>query len=175
MTCIVGMTHGGKVYIGADSLGSETTSVKEKRREHKVFLVGDFLIGGCGSFRMLNLLQWKLELPEYSGLTNLHKYMCTHFVDAVRQVYLENGFAVANEYWTTEEFLVGIRGRLFKIHDDFHVAEYDYTTIGSGEYHALGSLYTSKRTNPHKSILKALKCAETFVGSVQSPFIIKSI
>lgn len=42
-----------------------------------------------------------------------------------------------------------------------------------GEYHTIGSLYTSKRKSPKKDIIKALECAENFVVSVQRPFIVK--
>lgn len=60
LTCIVGMTHKGKVYIGADSLGSNgfTQSI---RKESKVFKNGEFLIGCTSSFRMIDLLKWKFN------------------------------------------------------------------------------------------------------------------
>ena len=46
-------------------------------------------------------------------------------------------------FWTTSisksgEFLVGVKGRLFKISGDFQVSEHDYVSCGSGEYHAVG-------------------------------------
>jgi ATP-dependent protease HslVU (ClpYQ) peptidase subunit len=172
MTCIVGMTYKGKVYIGADSLSSDGFT-KEVRKEHKVFENGEFLIGGTTSFRMLNLLEWKFNPPTVKDGDNLHKFMCIDFVDAVRDLFITNGFCITTEDWRNGEFLVGIKGRLFKLECDFQVAEYDYTACGSGEYHALGCLYTSKKDKPVKNLVKALECAENFVTSVQRPFIVK--
>lgn len=172
MTCIVGLTHKGKVYIGADSLGSNGFT-KEVRAEHKVFENGDYLIGGTTSFRMLNLLEWKFNPPTLKDGDNLHRFMCVDFVDAVRELFAANGFSITTEDWKSGEFLVGIKGRLFKVGEDFQVAEYEYAACGSGEYHALGSLYNSKREKPVKTLVKALECAENFVTSVQRPFIVK--
>lgn len=172
MTCIVGIANNGKVYIGADSLGSNGNT-KEVRKEPKVFVNGDFLIGGTSSFRMLNLLQWKFNPPTVKDGDNLHKFMCTEFVDSVRGLFTDNGYCVTTEDWESGIFLVGIQGRLFKVESDFQVAEYDYIACGSGECHALGSLYNSKLKSPKKDIIKALECAENFVVSVQRPFIVR--
>lgn len=173
MTCVVGIVKDGKVYIGADSLGSNGFT-KEVRKESKVFENGDFLIGGTSSFRMLNLLQWKFNPPTAKDGDDLHRFMCTDFVDGVRDLFKDNGYCVGGKDWESGEFLVGVKGRLFKMGGDFQVAEYDYTACGSGEYHALGSLYTAKRKSPKKDIIKALECSENFVVSVQRPFVVKS-
>lgn len=171
MTCIVGIANKGKVYIGADSLGSNGYT-KEVRKEPKVFINGDFIIGGTSSFRMLDLLRWKFNPPTVKDGDNLHKFMCTEFVDYVRNLFTDNGYCITSEDWQSGVFLVGIQGRLFKVEQDFQVAEYDYIACGSGECHALGSLYTSNIKNPKSAITKALECAENFVVSVQRPFII---
>ena len=173
MTCIVGIVDRGKVYIGADSLGSNGFT-KEVRREHKVFENGEFLIGGTSSFRMLNLLKWKFNPPSLKDGDDLHKFMCTDFVDAVRCLFVDNGYSIGTEDWNSGVFLVGIRGRLFKVESDYQVAEYEYIACGSGEYHALGCMYNDKRKDKKAVLERALECAESFVTSVQRPFIIKS-
>ena len=48
MTCIVGVAKNGKVYIGADSLGSNGFT-KEIRKECKVFKNGEMLNVGSDS------------------------------------------------------------------------------------------------------------------------------
>lgn len=173
MTCIVGMVHKGKVFIGADSLGSNGFS-KEIRKEPKVFHNGEFLIGGTSSFRMLDLLKWKFNPPTIKNGDDLHKFMCTEFVDAVRELFKDNGYCITSGDWESGVFLVGVRGRLFKVESDFQVSEHDYTSCGSGEKHALGSLFTSKRNSPVKDITKALEAAEYFMVSVQRPFVVLS-
>lgn len=172
MTCIVGIANNGKVYIGADSLGSNGFT-KEVRAEHKVFENGDFLIGCSGSIRMMNILQWRFIPPEYKKNDNLHRFMCVEFIDSMQKCFVENGYCKKDEVWEFDsELLVGISGKLFKIESDFQVAELEYTATGGGEYHALGSLYNSKLKSPKKDIIKALECAENFVVSVQRPFIV---
>lgn len=174
MTCIVGLTHKGKVYIGADSLGSNGFT-KEVRNEHKVFENGEFLIGCSGSIRMMNILQWRFSPPTFKEGDNLHRFMCVEFIDSMRKCFVNSGYCKSDEVWEfSSELLVGVGGKLFKIEADFQVAELDFTATGSGEYHALGSLYSSSRKKPVKCLVEALECAEHFVTSVQRPFIVKS-
>ena len=101
--------------------------------------------------------------------------MVTDFVDSVRKLFVDNGYCIDSGDWKSGCFLVGVKGRLFSIDIDFQVYEQDYDSVGSGCYHALGSLYTSKRSSPVKDIEKALETAEHFVTSVKRPFIIESI
>lgn len=173
MTCIIGMTHKGKVYIGADSLGSNGFT-QTTRKESKVFKNGEFLIGCTSSFRMIDLLKWKFNPPTVKD-DNLHKFMVVDFVDSVRKLFVDNGYCVTSGDWESGCFLVGVKGRLFSIEKDFQIYEQDYFSVGSGSYHALGSLYTSKRNSPVKDIEKALEAAEHFVTSVKRPFIVESI
>ena len=171
MTCIVGLVSKGKVYIGADSLGSDGFT-QQIRKEPKVFKNGDFLIGCTSSFRMIDLLKWKFNPPTVKD-DNLHKFMVTDFVDAVRTLFVDNGYNITSDDWRSGCFLVGLKGRLFSIESDFQVYEQDFHAVGSGAYHALGSLYTSKKNSPFKDIEKALETAEHFVTSVGRPFIIE--
>lgn len=167
------MVHKGKVYIGADSLGSDGFT-QTIRKEPKVFKNGEFLIGCTSSFRMIDLLKWKFNPPTVKD-GNLHKFMVTDFVDSVRKLFVDNGYCIDSGDWKSGSFLVGVKGRLFSIDVDFQVYEQDYSSVGSGCYHALGSFYTSKRNSPVKDIEKALEAAEHFVTSVKRPFIIESI
>ncbi len=127
MTCIVGVAKNGKVYIGADSLGSNGFT-KEIRKECKVFKNGDFLIGGTTSFRMLDLLKWKFNPPTVKD-DNLHKFMVTEFVDSVRRLFVDNGYCITTGDWTSGCFLVGVNGKLFSIEGDFQVYEQEYYSL----------------------------------------------
>lgn len=103
MTCIVGVAKGGKVYIGADSLGSNGFT-KEIRKECKVFKNGDFLIGGTTSFRMLDLLKWKFNHPTVKDGDDLHKFMVVDFVESVRNLFNSNGFSITSDDWKSGEY-----------------------------------------------------------------------
>jgi hypothetical protein len=69
-------------------------------------------------------------------------------------------------------FLVGVRGRLFEIDDDYHAREMleQYDAVGSGVSVALGSLYSTTGQDPETRIRVALEAAEQFVTSVRAPF-----
>ena len=43
------------------------------------------------------------------------------------------------------------KGKVY-IEGDFQVYEQEYYSVGSGCYHAMGSMYTSKRNSPVKDI-----------------------
>ena len=101
--------------------------------------------------------------------------MVTEFVDSVRKLFVDNGYCITTGDWTSGCFLVGVNGKLFSIEGDFQVYEQEYYSVGSGCYHAMGSMYTSKRNSPVKDIEKALETAEHFVTSVKRPFIVESI
>ena len=125
--------------------------------------------------RDVKVLQPDWANPPTVKDDNLHKFMVTEFVDAVRTLFVENGYNITSDDWRSGCFLVGVKGRLFSIESDFQVYEQDFYAVGSGAYHALGSLYTSKRNSPIKDIEKALETAEHFVTSVGRPFIIEQV
>ena len=60
MTCIVGLEHDGKVYMGGDSAAVGGMDVYPSRIP-KVFQAGRYLIGYTTSFRMGQLLQYGLD------------------------------------------------------------------------------------------------------------------
>lgn len=72
-------------------------------------------------------------------------------------------------------FLVGYEGRLFKILDDYQIAESldGFDACGSGELVALGSLYATRQSlaeEPETRIQEALQAAEKYSAGVRSPF-----
>ena len=182
MTCIVGIEQDGVVYLGADSAAIGGNSIIEVRRDRKVFRtqieVGEFIIGFTTSWRMGHLLQWSLKPPSWKVAEGqqLHEYMCTDFVDAVRQVFKLAGFAwKKDEHETAGSFLVGFRGKLFEVDTEYGIGEFEkgYTAIGSGHAYALGSLYTSQRMStlrPEQRIGDALSAAAEFSPTVRQPF-----
>lgn len=178
MTCIVGIAHKGSVFIGGDSAGVSGLDV-DRRKDRKVFRNGDFIFGFTSSFRMGQLLNYALEPPEYDE-TNEMKFMTTTFINAIRECLKEGGFAKREK--EVEEggtFLVGFRGKLYTVYDDYQVAENlnGIASVGCGESYAKGSLFTTANMKkpPKERILLALKAAEEFSGGVSSPFFIETL
>ena len=180
MTCIVGMIDrkSNKVIIGGDSLSS-TNFFISSRKDTKVFKKGSFVIGCTSSFRMIQLLRFSLVLPEING-KDIYEYMCTDFIDAVRECFSKGGFLQKEQ--TGEEiggqFLVGYEDRLFIIDNDFQVGEtYDeFNSVGCGSDFALGCIYLLRDKNIpiENKIRQALEAAEHFSPFVKQPFIFET-
>ena len=188
MTCIVGIRHNNLITVGGDSAGVAGLDL-EVRADEKVFSKLDehnneWLFGFTSSFRMGQLIRYALELPDISEVDledeeDINKFMVVSFVDSIRKCFEKKGWLrtkADREYGGA--FVVGVKGRLFVIEDDFQVAipASGFTAVGCGEMQALGSLYTtevlSKPVDSKKRAQLALEAAEAYSGGVRSPFVI---
>ncbi|GIG89802.1 Ntn hydrolase family protein [Plantactinospora endophytica] len=175
MTAIVGLVHDGVVYIGGDSAGVSGYSMTV-RADAKVFRIGPYVFGFTTSFRMGQLIRYALVAPTPAG--NLDRFMATTFVNAVRECLKEGGWAKRdNDREEGGTFLVGVRGRLFTVEDDYQVgASADgYAAVGCGSEIALGALFATARTSmpPKQRVTIALEAAERFSAGVRGPFLVK--
>lgn len=179
MTCIIGVLDGSKVYIGGDSCSSNGYEYEDCNHS-KVFKVKDFVIGGTTSFRMLDLLEYSLTLPEGQPFADadMDKFMRTTFVNAVRECLKTGGFAkVNNGVEQGGTFLIGYKDKLWRMQDDFSViSRCDYDVVGCGTQAALGSLFTTKNENMTvtERITIAMEAAESVLVGVKGPFNILS-
>lgn len=177
MTCIVGLVNEGKVYMGADSAGVGGLDIVT-RKDPKVFLNGEFLIGYTTSFRMGQILRYSFSPPKPREGVEPYKYMCTEFIDTLITALKDKGFAkVDNNVVRGGVFLVGYRGSLFIIESDFQVGEVykNYDSVGCGYAYALGSLYSTEKAGigPKARVKLALAAAQEFSAGVREPFLIE--
>jgi ATP-dependent protease HslVU (ClpYQ) peptidase subunit len=168
----------GKIYMGADSAGVADCDVRI-RSDEKLFLNKNMLIGYTGSYRTGQLLRFSLKIPTQSN-KNDYEYMCTSFIDSVSKILEEKKCAtIENNEIRTDEFLVGYKGKLYRVENDLQVgiklANYD--ACGSGENYALGSLYAMAEYDftPEERVLKALETAHEFSCGVRPPFTMKKL
>lgn len=181
MTCIVGLVEDGVVYMGGDSAAVGGLSI-ETRADSKVFVNGPMIFGFTSSFRMGQLLQYALKVPTHYPDKSDMAYLVTDFVDAIRALYREHGFmGKANEREDGGTFLLGYRGTLYTVHDDFQVSRmlHRYAAVGCGASIALGALHAldmvgTKRTAPNK-LRSALAASEAFSAGVRAPFYVTSL
>ena len=197
MTVIVGAVVNGKIYMGADSAGSNGYLQLTVRKDKKLFRNGPYLIGCCGSFRMTQLLRYSFQPPVCDDGEDVEQFMATRFIDAVRECFKAGGYAAkSQEVESGGQFLVGYRGRLFQIEGDYQVGESvdGYDAVGSGADLALGALSATKReldqmftdliydmpdlqnsfvVNWH--IMPALQAAENHNAAVRGPFHVESL
>ena len=173
MTCIVGIAQQGKVWLGADSAGTADDFSQMVRVDRKVFHNGPYIMGFTGSYRMGQLLAYSLTPPTCSEEDDVMEFMCTRFIDDVRQCLKDGGFArIKDEEEEGGTFLVGYRQHLFRIDDDYHVGEsiHGFDAVGCGELIAIGSLYSTTGRKPKNRIQVALEAASNFSAGVRGPF-----
>lgn len=175
MTCIVGLTHDGRVWLGGDSAGADGHWNLTTCAAPKVFANGEFLIGGTTSFRMLQLLRYSLVPPKRHPDTDVLRFLVVDFVDAVRACLKAGGFAGKHdEVEIGGDFLVGYAGRLFRICADYQVTESSlgYDACGCGEGIARGAMYACDELPPAQRIVKALLAAEAHSAGVRGPMVV---
>jgi ATP-dependent protease HslVU (ClpYQ) peptidase subunit len=177
MTCIVGIAHEGKVFMGGDSCGSSYNW--QQVGNPKVFVVdGKFLIGCTTSFRMIDLLRFELKVEDQKTDMSDDEFIRTVFIRAVRACFKEHGW-LEKESGKNEggNFLVGYKGTLYEVQDDFSVlnSPKEGMSVGSGTSAARGSLYTTREEKDAEArVTKALEAAEAVATGVRAPFIVLS-
>ena len=180
MTCIVGYVSKGKVYLGGDSAGVAGYSISI-RKDPKVFKSGEFIIGFTTSFRMGQvLMSSKFNPPEQTSSQSEYQYMITTFVDTVISLFKDNGYLQKkNEEISGGTFLVGYRGKLYEINDDFQVAENEdnFSSVGCGHDIAKGAMFVLNKLpfSPEAKVKSALNAASRFSAGVAPPFTIVSL
>lgn len=179
MTCIVGITTPSGVYIGGDSASTNDSGLQTILAGRKVFFLGEeenrMLLGCTTSCRMMQLLHYELQLPAYEEGLEVEEYLVTKFVNAVRTCLKGGGFAQKeDEKESGGNFLIGYRGRLFEVQDDYQVSEptNGYEAVGSGAKFALGSLYATPQLLPEQRIELALQAATYHNAYVRPPYLI---
>lgn len=178
MTAIAGLVDNGKIYMGGDSAGSAGYFL-QTRRDPKVFVTGDYIIGFTSSFRMGDLLRYSFKPPKAPAGPALDHFMRTKFIDALRKCLKDGGYASkTNETESAGTFLVGIAGRLFKVENDYQVAESadDYDACGSGQTAVLAAFYAlneSLTLRPQARVRIALEAAAKFNSGVRGPFTVE--
>lgn len=180
------------VYIGGDSAAVDEGSLSYNiRSDEKVFTKGEFIFGYSTSFRMGQLLRYKLRIPTHPKGMDNSQYMITLFIDAVKKCFEDNDYI---DMMTDSggNFMVGYKGNLFVILSDYQVAESkeNFAALGCGDSFALGAMFAltladkdaNKRItgdvepkrfvekDPIKKMEIALNAAVAFSMGVKPPF-----
>jgi ATP-dependent protease HslVU (ClpYQ) peptidase subunit len=177
MTCIVGYVKKGTVTIGGDSAGVGGLSITH-RKDPKVFVAGPFIMGFTSSFRMGQLLMSSnFKPPHQKKDQSDYDFMVTSFVDSVKKCFDDGGYS--QKYTDGDDkggtFLVGYKGTLYMIENDFQVSESleNYESVGCGEEFAKGVLFAidnEKNLEPREKIKLSLEAATHFSGGVRPPY-----
>lgn len=165
--------------IGGDSGAASPEGGIWERADRKVFCNGPYAMGFTSSFRMGQLLRYRLEapIPSHDDLDDMDRFMATTFIDAVRRVLRDGGFAkVAEGQEEGGQFLVGIAGRLYDIGEAYDIGRNScgYNAVGGGADLAFGSLHTTAMfdISPKDRIEYSLNAAAEFNTGVIPPFVV---
>ena len=175
MTCIVAITKDNKVYMGGDSGGSdEDSGLILNFKAPKVFKRNEYIIGYAGSYRFGKLLEHSFVLPTVPSNVKtseqLDAFMNSVFITSIRKQSKE---LELDKEELEFDVLVGIRGHLFEIGNDWYALEptISFLTAGSGTKYALGSHYTTQTwKDPVQRINMALNAAAEYSMDVSGPF-----
>lgn len=173
MTCIAAFVDNkGVGHIAADSLGSSRYT-KGTYVAPKIFAISDMLIGFAGSYRLGQLLQYRLQLPAPAEDQDFDSWLHVDFLDAVRTVLLDNGGIRVqyNEEETTGQFLIVVAGRIFMVQEDLSILESTdrFEAVGSGADYARATMNAAlnhRITNPTRVLTEAIEAAAKYVPSV---------
>jgi hypothetical protein len=171
MTCIAGIAHEGKVYIGGERAAADEVSIVPLAVP-KVYVKGDWIYGYAGSYGIGQLFD-TLKLPPAGE--NPYITLRTTIVERLKVAisnYSQEDIKDKDTVW-----LIGSGGRLFEFHhSDFSTIEITTTAIGSGANLALGSLYTTGEWKSQEKRLRvALEAAITYSPTCQGPIDIISL
>lgn len=174
MTCIVALREKDTVFLGGDSAGSDGDTVTI-RGDAKVFRRGPMLFGFAGSFRMGDLLHYKLALPQHAPGKPDAEYIVSDFIEAVRTCLKAGGFRrIESNVEVGGTFIIVYRARVYQVFSDFQVGipEAPFCAIGCGECFALGALHILERQAipARRKVVKALEAAARFSDGVREPF-----
>lgn len=188
MTCVVAMVDRWRnVWMGGDAAAVSDSDLCA-RRDPKVFHVTPFMIGFAESFRMGQLLRFRLPLTHLSEQSyavvdgdddGALRFMTTTFVDAVRDTLREGGMAKKQDgVESGGPVLVGWRGWIFEVDYQVGVPLNPFAAIGCGAPYALGALYALKTVSgqePRQLVRIALEAAAEHSAGVRPPFTIESL
>lgn len=177
MTVIAGaIDRDGTVFIGADklcgALGGVLALTSSKVRHN-----GDYLIGGAGSARTVQIAHYIFKPPKPKG--DVFVFMVTKFAASLRACMKKHG----GETWEEEvelmdgRLLVGYGGRLFEIDRRYavHESAVPYHAIGCASQAARSAMHARRGSRAKSMVEAGLDAAAAFDINIRPPFTIESI
>ncbi len=146
------------------------------RADEKIFRNGAMVFGFTSSFRMGQLLRYKLIIPEHSPRLTDIEYMSTVFIDEARKCLKAGGYStIDSNVETGGRFIVGYKGQLYRIDYDYQVgvSADPFCAVGCGGDYAHAALWINHKhpkLSAKAKVIQALKAAEHFSAGVRGPF-----
>ncbi|EON7637319.1 hypothetical protein ABV23_RS02340 [Escherichia coli] len=156
MTCIIAYTDGNTSFIAGDKLGSNgfTKAIQtEPKVFEKEFIKIDesglnrtkevMAMGYTSSFRMGQLLTYKLDLPEQQSNQTFSQYLVLEVIPRIRTLFKEEwGARDTTQDVGGGQFIILHNHTIYEVQGDFSVLQpkTQITSVGSGTYHAIAAM-----------------------------------
>lgn len=163
MTCIVGIEHEGRVWIGGDIQGT-SDNYKMVHTQPKVFKKSGVVFGYTGSYRYGQLIEHSLDdfvVPDDDKLIYewLVKFVVEGIVTIIGDYEVEPGSC-----------LLGVKDQLWCLQQDYSVLRSTdgYCSEGAGQEYAAGAMKAllDGENDPKKVIRKTMEITHHFCPSV---------
>ena len=179
MTAIVGFTKDNTVYLAGDTLGSNS-NLKSEYTESKVFKNGSFIFGYTDTFRFGEILEYNFVPPEHTKGVSDKAFLVKDFIPKLRNVLEECKYVKAEDKAGNGTFLMGYRGKLYKVQSDWSILEptCGYTAVGSGDEICIGAISALKdieEFTPKEKVIKAIEIASKHNPYVGGKITVKSL
>lgn len=173
MTAIAAVKKDGVVWMGGDS----RISWHKRAVANKVFKHGEMVIGGTGTSRYPQVVQYCLE-PPLDEEKDPMRYLVRSWIPALRKCLTDEGALKKHAGNDNNlegmgcELVLGYKGRIFGVCSGLSVMEIlgDYYATGSGGDVCSGALYATPHLKPRARILAALRAASHHVAGIGEPF-----
>lgn len=162
MTCIIAYTNGKESFIAGDKIAVDLLSYeKYLETKPKIFkkpfkstregIIKDecLAIGGTTSFRMLQLLEYELILPQ-NERTEFETYLIKDCIPEIRRLFKEDWDAYGEGQDTAGgSFIILHNHKIYSVQPEFSVMHpsTNYYAIGCGDSLAKGAMGALEATN----------------------------
>ncbi len=167
----------GVIFMGADGMSVSGQYGARPGTRSKVFRVGEFIVGACGTVNIGQSIELLFEPPLIEG--DLYRYIVARFAPALRELMKSRGGEIKNQNGADEldaRVLVGVRGRLFMIDGGYGAIEsiHRFAAVGCADQEALAAMFTAKQIVPEMPardvVQHGLEAAAEFDLAIRGPF-----
>lgn len=146
MTCIILIIDSKRMYLGADMQGTDSTFHADY--QDKIFHRGELLIGVSGSYAIGNSLRYRVKIPkldkDFQTPNQIRDYVHRRLWRQIKETLTEDDLIASEdgELKIGGCILIGIRGMIFVIQEDFAILEprTPYYSIGSGNPYGFATM-----------------------------------
>lgn len=143
MTLIFSVTTSSHSFMASDTLAYDACSMNET--DAKIFQKGALLIGGAGSFNLINVIKYDCNIP-LQGKESDEDYMFKRVYKSIKNAFVKNELITLNdaEYVIPGSVLINHKNQIYNLMPNCCLIRINkaFAAIGSASEAALGSYAT---------------------------------